>query len=271
MRYGSLFSGIGGLDLAVEAVFGAECAWQCEIDPFCRSVLAKHWPGVTCYEDVRTIEPGRTDLVCGGFPCQDVSSAGKGAGIEGPKSGLWREFERVIRVARPGVVIVENVTSGLRRWLATVLRDLATLGFDAVWETVWALEAGAPHRRARTFVLAYTDSELVREQCRRFQAGPSEAKSANIGETVADADGHSESASPVDAQASLLSRLAGHRWPPGPGCPPEDWTGPKPGIRRIDDGATHRVDRLKALGNGVVPQQAVLALTRMLERIDAHG
>lgn len=266
MRYGSLFTGIGGLDLAVEAVFQAECAYQCEIDPFCRRVLAKHWPGVTCYEDVRTIDASGVGLLCGGFPCQDVSSAGKRAGIEGSKSGLWSEFVRCIRDSGAQIVIVENVTSGLTAWIGRVLRDLATLGLDACWETVWASDVGAPHRRARTFVLAYSDSELVREQCWWRPAGQEEAQPEFDCQTVADADGHSQSARTLDAQARLLSRLAGHRWPPFPG---QAWHGPEPAIRGDDDGASGRMDRLRALGGAVVPQQAALALTRMVDRICA--
>ena len=261
VSYGSLFTGIGGLDLAVEQVFEAEPHWQCEVEPYCRKVLAKHWPGVVCHEDVRTAQPTFVDIICGGFPCQNVSSAGKGEGIEGPKSGLWREFVRIVRHLRPDIVIVENVTSGLKRWLPFVLGDLSELGFDARWETVSAAEVGAPHIRQRTFVLAYTLSGALRIQRRRDESRTREAEPRHTGSSVANANGEGESACPIDEAVAGVSRLAGHRWPPAPG---EDWHGPFPAVRGGSDGIPHRLDRLRALGNAVVPQQAALALSRML-------
>ena len=98
MRFGSLFAGIGGMDLGLERA-GMECAWQVEIDPYCQKVLAKHWPDVQRFGDIKdcgahNLEP--VDLICGGFPCQDISLAGKGAGIEGERSGLWSEYHRII-------------------------------------------------------------------------------------------------------------------------------------------------------------------------------
>src|SRR6185312_32662 len=108
MTVGSLFAGIGGFDLGFERA-GFEIKWQVEIDPFCRAVLAKHWPDVRRYEDVRTVgaELERVDVVCGGFPCQDISFAGDGAGLDGERSGLWREFSRLIGELRPRYVVVE--------------------------------------------------------------------------------------------------------------------------------------------------------------------
>src|SRR5687767_562507 len=111
MTFGSLFAGIGGFDLGFERA-GMRCEWQVEIDPYCRRVLAKHWPDVRRWDDVRTFPPDGdwgVDVICGGFPCQDISAAGKQAGIEGERSGLWGEYERIIRVLRPRIVVVENV------------------------------------------------------------------------------------------------------------------------------------------------------------------
>ena len=160
MTFGSLFAGIGGMDLGLERA-GMECAWQVEIDPFCRKVLAKHWPDVPKYEDVRDVgsenlEP--VDLICGGFPCQDISYAGEGAGLAGERSGLWYEFARIIGEMGPRLVLVENVPALLTRGLGDVLGTLADLGYDAEWSIVSACSVGAPHMRRRVFVVAYPDS-----------------------------------------------------------------------------------------------------------------
>lgn len=157
MTFGSLFAGIGGFDLGLERA-GMEVRWQVEIDPFCRAVLAKHWPQVRRYEDVREVgaynlEP--VDLVCGGFPCQDISYAGAGAGIDGSRSGLWSEYARVIRELRPGFVVVENVAALLNRGISRVLGDLAECGYDAEWHCIPASAFGAPHERERVWLVAY--------------------------------------------------------------------------------------------------------------------
>jgi DNA (cytosine-5)-methyltransferase 1 len=157
LKIGSLFSGIGGLELGIEQAVSARTAWQVEIDPWCRSVLQRHWPEATRHEDVREVgahnlEP--VDLLCGGFPCQDVSAAGRRAGLEGARSGLWFEFARIISEMRPRWVVVENVTSGRKVWLPAVLSCLQELGYEAQDRTVSAASQGAPHRRLRTFVVA---------------------------------------------------------------------------------------------------------------------
>ena len=127
-----LFSGIGGFSLGLERA-GMRTVAFCEIDPFCRRVLAKHWPEVPCAEDItkRQFIPGEADIICGGFPCQDLSTAGNGAGLAGERSGLWRELLRAIRVVRPKFAVVENVAALLSRGLGTVLGDLAKVGYDA--------------------------------------------------------------------------------------------------------------------------------------------
>jgi len=159
-RIGSLFSGIGGLDLGVEAATGGRTVWQVERDPWCRTVLAKHWPDARRFDDVcavgEELEP--VDVICGGFPCQDVSVAGKRKGLAGERSGLWSEYARIVRVVRPRIVFVENVAGLLSMEFGRVLGDLAALGFDAEWAVFRASDAGAPHRRERVFVLAMADS-----------------------------------------------------------------------------------------------------------------
>lgn len=164
MTVGSLFSGIGGFDLGFEAA-GFRTVWFCEQNPFCQNVLRKHWPGVPIYDDVRTlrmadaaVQPDgaeRPDVLCGGFPCQDVSLAGAQAGLDGNRSGLWFEFLRCIGEFRPRVVCVENVAGLFVHGFATVIGGLAALGYDAEWTTLRASDVGAPHRRERVFIIAY--------------------------------------------------------------------------------------------------------------------
>lgn len=159
MDFGSLFSGIGGMDLGLERA-GMTCRWQVEIDPYATRVLEKHWPTVKRYGDIRAVDTGeleRVDLITGGFPCQDVSLAGLGAGLYGERSGLWSEYLRIVRSLRPRFVLVENVSALLVRGFDRVLSDLAVNGYDAEWDSLRAGYFGAPHRRERIFVLAYAN------------------------------------------------------------------------------------------------------------------
>lgn len=159
MKIGSLFSGYGGLDMAAEAVFGGTTAWHSEVDQHASKVLALRWPGVPNLGDIAavdwsTVEP--VDVIAGGFPCQDISSAGRGAGIkEGTRSGLWYRYADAVRVLRPRFVFVENVGALVVRGLDIVLGDLAALGYDAEWTSLRASDVGAPHRRERIFLLAW--------------------------------------------------------------------------------------------------------------------
>jgi DNA-cytosine methyltransferase len=191
---GSIFSGIGGFDLGFERTGHMRTLWFCEQNAYCRRVLARHWPGVPCHPDVRALvadtdqrERGQTplrrdggtatpdsggsrhellpvpvpyvDVLCGGFPCQDLSYAGKGAGIDGERSGLWSEYARLVRELRPRYVVVENVPALLGRGLGRVLGDLAACGYDAEWDCLPASAFGAPHRRDRVWVVAYAGGE----------------------------------------------------------------------------------------------------------------
>jgi DNA (cytosine-5)-methyltransferase 1 len=157
-----LFSGIGTLSLGLERA-GMQTAAFCEIDPYCRKVLNKHWPNVPCYDDVKTLTVGRLaadgitgiDVICGGFPCQDLSRAGFGAGLDGERSGLWFEFARLIGEIRPRFAIVENVAALLDDGMGRVLGSLAGLRYDAEWSVVSACAMGAPHMRRRVFIVAY--------------------------------------------------------------------------------------------------------------------
>jgi DNA (cytosine-5)-methyltransferase 1 len=180
-RIGSLFSGSGQLDRAVELLTGGEVVWHCEPDRSAAKVLAAHWPDVPNLGDVRRVNWSRirwalgpVDVVCGGFPCTDISLAGRCAGMgAATQSGLWSEFARAVDTLRPGTVVIENVRSLLSvfadrhlaphdeglalRGMGAVLGDLADLGYDARWEVISAEGVGAPHRRERVFVVAYTD------------------------------------------------------------------------------------------------------------------
>jgi DNA (cytosine-5)-methyltransferase 1 len=165
VNVGSLFAGIGGFDLGFERA-GMRVAWQIELDPYCRAVLAHHFPQARRYEDVREVGAENlapVDLICGGFPCQDLSPAGKGAGLDGARSGLWAEFARIVCELRPRYVVVENVPALLtgkgKRWdrapVGRVLGDLAEAGYDAEWACLSAREFGAPHLRKRVWIVAY--------------------------------------------------------------------------------------------------------------------
>jgi len=153
-----LFSGIGGFSLGLERTGGFETVAFCEIEPFCQKVLNKHWPEVPIFEDVRTLDyEGSVGVICGGFPCQDISIAGKGAGINGEKSGLWKEFKKNINKYRPLYAIIENVSAICGRGLEVVLQDLAKIGYDATWTMLDTKYSGKPQRRRRVYILAVRD------------------------------------------------------------------------------------------------------------------
>jgi DNA (cytosine-5)-methyltransferase 1 len=161
MIYGSLFAGIGGFDLGFDRA-GMVGKWQVENDPYCWKVLWERWPHVDKWDDVRTFPPDwsnewNVDVICGGFPCQDISDAGTKLGLEGARSGLWREFARVLRALRPKYVVVENTPALLRRGMDVVLSDLSGVGYDAIWEVISACSFGASHTRRRLFIVAYAN------------------------------------------------------------------------------------------------------------------
>lgn len=218
------------------------CRWQVEIDPFCRAVLAKHWPDVKRYEDVRRVHARvngearcfcwhcleAVDVLCGGFPCQDISNAGPRTGIDGERSGLWREFDRLIGELRPRYVLVENTAALLGRGLSRVLGDLAARGYDAEWAVVSACAFDAPHTRERLFIVAYPRQE------RRRSGLINRGTPARTG-----------SADQLDRQIaeSCRARLA-------------TWWQAEPEVGRLAYGVPDGVGQLAGLGNAVVPQIA---------------
>lgn len=172
-----LFSGIGGFSLGLERA-GMRTVAFCESDPFCREWLAQRWPGIPCYPDVRLLDGrtvGHVDVVCGGFPCQDISAAGNGAGLDGERSGLWFEMLRIVREVRPAWVLAENVTALRSRGADRVLGDLEESGY-ACWPfVVGADDVGAPHRRKRVWIIgrrmADADCDVLRQFEQRLSRG----------------------------------------------------------------------------------------------------
>jgi DNA (cytosine-5)-methyltransferase 1 len=260
LTVGSLFSGIGGFDLGLERA-GMQVVWQAEVDPYASAVLRKHWPDVPNHGDVRSIRAGvvePVDVICGGFPCQDISNAGKRAGIDGERSGLWSEYARIVGELRPRYVIVENVAALLGRGIERVLGDMAALGFDAEWHCIPASAVGAPHFRDRVWILAYADRN-----------GPQERK--HVAWASDQSDGAEQARRAADGGPSPLGlRADAERWQRSLGRPAgrtrrfiesisrdRDWTiTAEPVLDRTADGIPNRLDRLRCLGNAIVPQIA---------------
>ncbi len=217
-RIGSLFSGVGGLELGLEWAGVGYTVFQVEIEPYLRQVLARHWPDVERFNDVRQVGKSnlpKCDLLCGGFPCQDISSAGKGAGIRGKRSGLWFEFARIIEELEPQWVVIENVARGAG-WVDEVTAELGRAGYESLPIPLSATDVGAPHRRERIFLVAcHTDQKMQ----------PVESLHGPVGR---------------------VPRMAAH---------PSPWT-TAPDLGGMADGIPHRMDRNEALGNSVVPQCA---------------
>jgi len=249
------FSGIGGFSYAAEHIVGGfETVAFVEREPYCQRILAKHWPTVPIHDDICTFNPapGSADIVCGGFPCQDISHAGKQAGIkEGTRSGLFYELMRVIRLVQPRYVVLENVAAILANGLDTVLGELAKAGFDAEWACIPASAVGACHQRDRWWLVAYSNHAGVEAPWSKQLA----ARAQQHGEL----DAANTSSQRLERQKYPQWRIAQQL------CP--DWGGyiSKPVLCRRDDGLSGRVDRLKALGNAVVPQVAAIPLARVLE------
>jgi DNA (cytosine-5)-methyltransferase 1 len=340
-----LFSGIGGFSLGLERSGAFETVAFCEIEPFCRKVLKKHWPEVPQYGDIRGLSASqleldgiRVDAICGGFPCQDISTAGKGAGLAGERSGLWFEFARLIGEIRPRYVIVENVSALLVRGLDAVLGSLAEIGYDAEWHCIPAWFVGAPHGRDRVWIVAYPRSveyegdgdAIEREATERFyqadnvarpnklrrmgarlgsyrNTGKAQSWAGNGGSYVANAKhnrvsvgrraknaggktgqlrriqgddqsggGEQEAAIPANASpvheqgqfASILDEkireVARERSTGSCGYGDGQWA-VEPAVGRVAHGVPNRVDRLKGLGNAVVPQIPELIGRAILE------
>ena len=224
LRLLDTFSGIGGFSYAAERIVGGYVTVAfVEREPFCQKVLRKHWPDVPIFDDITTYAPqrGSADVICGGFPCQDISTAGKQAGIkEGTRSGLFYELMRVVRLVGPKFVVLENVSAILANGLDDVLGELSQAGFDAEWACIPASAVGACHQRDRWWLVAY----------------PSGQGLERLGEGWTTANRFDTS------WKQYMS---------------------EPTLHRGDDGFSNRVDRIKSLGNAVVPQVAAIPLKRV--------
>ena len=237
MKVLSLFAGIGGFDLGLERA-GFDITAQVEIDPFCQKVLEKHWPEVERYGDIRELDDfPKADLICAGFPCQDISVAGKGTGLSGPRSGLWTDALRAVRMVRPKYVLLENVAALRNRGLCVILGALAEGGYDTEWDCLPASAFGAPHQRDRMFVVAHSESV---KRNRGLHSRRGRARSANGGSS---ADAMCPGFSQPQQRCILSASIA-----------KQDWGQAPTAICGVDDGIPGRVDRIRSLGNAIVPQ-----------------
>ena len=295
LRVLDLFSGIGGFSLGLERTGGFETVAFCEMKPHAQAVLAKNFPGVPCHDDVTTYEfhEGEADVITAGFPCQDVSFAGAGAGLSGSRSGLYREVIRAICVVRPVRAVLENVAALLSRGLGTVLGDLAEIGYDAEWHCIPASSVGAPHRRDRIWIVANAGGEQHEggstpisgalaaelskaylantEGCRwaerRERSKQSRLEPNSSREAMADAERIGQSGSRQPFFAGNTEALGeGEASNAFDGSLGGQWS-VEPGLGRVANGVPHRVDRLEELGNAVVPQIPELIGHAILEAI----
>jgi DNA (cytosine-5)-methyltransferase 1 len=279
IKIGSLFSGIGGFELGLErAIPGAKTIWQVEQNAFCQKVLAKHWPDAKIYNDVRNITKDNVepiDILCGGFPCQDISLAGKGAGLHGKKSGLWWEMLRVISELSAGpkkpIVVLENVAAILFRGGCEVVGSLAEIGYCTEWTVISARDQGAPHLRKRWFAVAYPDSirnnnkaffmheKRIAQKGKKQNGILSDDKNiqTNARRSISSDSSIARSKIEISTSTSRQKRNtkksidSHHRSSRRTG---KSYWSSSPSICGVDDGIPYRVDRLRALGNAIVPQ-----------------
>lgn len=296
LRILDLFSGIGGFSLGAQLVGGFETVQFVERDPFCQRILHKHWPNVPIHDDICTFQPQprSADVVVGGFPCQDISYAGKGAGLAGERSGLFYELLRIVRLVEPQYVVLENVAAILNRGMDDVLGALAETGYNCEWACIPAAAVGACHQRDRWWCVAYANHAGVEASRPKQQTAGTEqhreldAKRAAAGfaanttskqrnELRSDGPSREDKSKPGNSDGAFAhsmrqrlegpNELAGSRsqWPAAPFRLSPDWGGyvSQPVLCRGDDGLSGRVDRLRALGNAVVPQVAAIPLTRV--------
>ena len=309
MRMLDLFSGIGGFSLAAEWVWGddLEIVAFCEIDKYCRKVLNKNFPSVPIYKDIKELDGEAfkdIDLITGGFPCQDISIAGRGAGIEGARSGLWSEMHRLISHIRPRYVIIENVPMLTVRGGTRVISDLAEIGMDAEWQIVGADDVGAWHRRKRIWIVSYPkhirrygvqepegSGSRIHSQAGQSRAEQSKGSDSGKGRNedlahphrVGEKRDQSQDRQGIGTEQTRqdVPDTLGKRGCSGDtagkdaedarqlrGSPPYGYWDIEPDVGRVANGIPSRVDRLKGLGNAIVPQVAIVIM-EMIKQADA--
>ena len=266
LRVLDLFSGIGGFSLGLERTGGFRTVAFCEIDPYCRAVLKKHWPDVPIHDDIRTLtaeQVGPLDLICGGYPCQPFSTAGNRAGAEDDRH-LWPEYRRLIEALRPAWVIGENVAGHVTLGLDGVLSDLDALGYSCRPFAIPACAIDAKHRRERIWIVGYADRTGNRfnrfsddgnwtkksEERGRVERDKPSAAGKNVADTA------SLGCLEMEQSISGRERIEGPSGKAEYGSQPAGggWWAPEPDVGRVANGVPSRVDRLRALGNAVVPQ-----------------
>ena len=282
VRLGSAFSGIGGFELGLHwAIPDLETVWQIEKDKFCQKVLKKHWPHSQIYDDITTINTKNledVDMLCAGFPCQDFSFAGKGAGINGKKSGLFWELWRVLsefgeQERRIPIVLLENVPAITNRGMGTVLGALSQIGYNAEWFTIRASDFEAPHIRERWFCICYVGDPKSRDAHRPVSVSspknkeqPRRTNIQNGVSTISDhkrGQKHTMYSFPMEKKdmskcgGSQINGLhEGEHWKKG---------AVESAVCSMDDGISNRVARIRALGNAIVPQCTYWIGKRMIE------
>lgn len=257
-----LFSGIGGFSLGLERA-GMETVAFCEIDPYCQLVLRKHWPEIPIYNDIKTLTAETlsrdgiaVDLICGGFPCQDVSKAGGRKGLDGARSGLWFEFRRLIGELRPQFIIVENTPGLLSLGMGTVLGDLAALRYDAEWHSIPACALGADHERDRVWIVAYPNGhrKLQSKGCKQNKRGwLGNGLEKNVANTNRAGRARGKQTRAHNTDVAWLAKGLRSAFDNANALSREHWDY-QPVLGRRVHGVPNRVDRIKALGNAVVPQ-----------------
>ena len=283
LRVLDLFAGIGGFSVGLERTGGFETVAFCEIESYPQKVLAKNWPGVPIYDDVRELTAERlvadgigVDVITGGFPCQDISAAGNQAGIgEGTRSGLWSECARLLGELRPRYAIFENVTALLSgdngRWFEQVLWDISSLGYDAEWHCIPASELGAHHHRDRVWIICSTNSLCGVERPKQERKYQRPKDNTGICQDVADTPSQRQPGQGEHEQSLFAEALGkGQTANALPSGKPEIWKA-EPELGRVVDGVSSRSHshRLKCLGNAVVPQIPELIGRAILEA--GHG
>ena len=282
MKLLDTFAGIGGFSYAAEKLVGGfETTQFIEINPYCQKILNKHWSHVPIHDDITTFtaKSGEFDIITGGFPCQDISVAGLQKGItKETRSGLFYELIRVICMVRPKYVVLENVAAILNRGLDIVLRELSEAGYDAEWAVISASSLGACHRRSRWWLVAYPNSvrwggrsserrstqerQLLQRKSEGRKMG-SETERCSINTSNPDSKRLQGLRGEYELQESCKERT--FTWRNSGITLNPNWKGykSKPTLCRGDDGLSNRVDRLKALGNSIVPAVAAIPLQRV--------